>query len=62
MTKINTKGSQTKMIQFLAGGVILILGVTLILVWWADVVSLFKGALGIGLALGGLVMLYMVNK
>lgn len=51
-----------KTIQFLIGGFILVLGITLILLWWPAVVGLFKGALGLGLALAGLVMLYMADK
>ena len=44
------------------GGTLLVLGMTLVIVWWADVVSVFRGFLGIFLALGGLIVLYMVKE
>ena len=46
----------------LLGCFILILGITLILKWWGDVVTIFKGLLGIGLALAGLLVLYSLKK
>jgi hypothetical protein len=46
----------------MVGMFVLVLGITLILVWWEDVVSLFKGAIGVILALAGLVTLYAVSK
>jgi hypothetical protein len=49
-------------IRFLVGVVVLLGGVTLILAWWPDVVSLFRGFLGIALALAGLLILYSVKK
>jgi hypothetical protein len=51
-----------KFILFLTGFFVLILGVTLILVWRGDAVILFRGAVGVILALAGLLMLYAVNK
>jgi len=39
------------------GGACLVLGVSLVFVWWPDVVALFKGGLGMGLALAGLIIL-----
>lgn len=47
---------------FIAGFCILILGVGLILIWWPEVVNLFKGATGIILALTGLIVLYTVKR
>lgn len=46
----------------LIGTCILIVGVTLILTWWVDVVSLFKAASGIVLAVGGMGVLYFLSK
>ncbi|HPB68645.1 MAG TPA: hypothetical protein PLT76_02915 [Candidatus Omnitrophota bacterium] len=47
---------------FACGFTVLIAGIAMILVWWQDVVSLFKGAIGMGVALGGLLLLYMVKE
>ena len=51
-----------RFVLFAAGFFVLVLGMTLVLAWWGDVVVLFKGAAGIILALAGLFMLYAVNK
>ena len=40
----------------------LVLGITLTLSWWADVVVLFKGASGIALALIGIFGLFLLRK
>lgn len=44
------------------GTVLLIGGITLVLIWWPDVVSLFRGFVGMALALAGLVVLYMIKE
>jgi len=62
MGKVNQKKAYKKFILFVVGFFVLILGITLILVWWSNVVVLFKGAVGIILALAGLFMLYVVSK
>ena len=62
MAKDDQKNTYKKFILFLAGVFVLILGVTLILVWWKDVVALLKGAAGVLLALAGLFTLYALNK
>jgi len=62
MVKDDQKSSYKKFILFLGGFFVLILGITLTLLWWKDVVALFKGATGIILALAGLFALYAVNK
>ena len=41
---------------------LLVLGITLTLSWWADVVVLFKGAAGIVLALAGIFGLFLLRK
>ena len=41
---------------------ILVLGITLTLSWWVDVVVLFKGAIGIMLALLGILGLFLLRK
>ena len=46
--------------RIFAGGIaVLIVGVWMILGWWPDVVSFFKGFLGIAIAVGGLLMMYV---
>ena len=46
----------------LVGGVVsLVLGIALILAWWPHVVSLFKGVIGIVLALAGMILLYIMR-
>lgn len=62
MAKDNQKNTYKKFVMYIVGFFILILGITLILTWWADVVILLKGAIGIILAMAGLLMLYTLNK
>jgi len=62
MAKDHQKSTYKKFVMFLIGFFILILGITLILAWWVDVVALFKGAIGTILALAGLLTLYTLNK
>ena len=45
----------------MAGAFVLILGIALILSWWTYVVVVFRGIVGIGLALIGLLLLYMAK-
>ena len=51
-----------KLILYLAGSVILVLGIALILRWWVDVVVLFRAGIGMALALAGLLILYSLNR
>lgn len=51
-----------KSLYAIAGIPLLIVGITLILVWWVDVVSIFRGGIGLALALAGLLVLYSANK
>jgi len=62
MTDKQGKPPYKKFVLFAVGFFVLILGVTLILVWWMDVAVLFRGATGIILALAGLLTLYALNK
>jgi uncharacterized membrane protein YqgA involved in biofilm formation len=62
MAKDGQRNTYKKFLMLVVGFFILILGVTLILAWWQDVVILFKGAIGMILALGGLLTLYTLNK
>lgn len=49
------------LLQSLMGIVLLVFGITFILVWWGDVVGLFRGALGIALGLARLLTLYFLT-
>jgi len=51
-----------KLILYLAGSIILVLGIALILRWWVDVVVLFRAGIGMALALAGLLILYSLNR
>ena len=57
----NDKSYKT-FVLFVIGSFLVVLGTTLILIWWKDVVSLFKGALGIIFALAGLIVFYYLRK
>ena len=56
------KNSYQKSVQSLVGILLLVLGMTLILLWWRDVVSLFRAGLALMAALGGLVILYSLSQ
>lgn len=51
-----------KLILYLAGSVILVLGTALVLRFWTDVVSLFRSVIGMALALAGLLILYSLGR
>ena len=51
-----------KFLLFIGGSVCLVTGITLVLLWWPDIVSLFKAAGALFLALGGLILLYMIKE
>ena len=59
---IDKRIKESKLALFLSGGMFLVLGLTLVLIWWHDVVSLFRGFIGVLIALGGLMILYMVKE
>ena len=59
---IDKKIKESKLALFLLGGMFLVLGITLVLVWRQDVASLFRGFIGMLIALGGLVILYMMRE
>lgn len=50
-----------KFLIMLVGTFLLISGVTIILYWWLEVVILFRGLIGIILAIAGLVILYFLT-
>jgi uncharacterized membrane protein len=45
-----------------AGAVMLVLGVSLILAWWPDVIAFVRGMIGMVLAVGGLLILYFIKR
>lgn len=47
---------------FVVGFFLLVLGITLILSYWSQVVIFFKGIIGFILAMAGLLVLYTLNK
>ena len=58
---VEKKKRSKKVILLTVGTVLLVLGITLVLVWWSDVVLLFRSLSGMVLALVGLLVLYMVK-
>lgn len=54
------KASKAALLFF--GLAFMILGIVLVLVWWQDVVIVFRGFIGVIIALGGLLVLYMVKE
>ena len=62
MEKDDQKNRYKKFVLFVAGFFVLVLGITLILVCWKDVVAFFRGVSGMAFALAGLFMLYAVGK
>ena len=47
---IDKKIKSSKALLAVCGGVVLVFGITLVLVWWQDVASLFRGFIGMALA------------
>jgi len=62
MTENKQNKAYKKFLLFLVGVFLLVLGITLILFWWDEVVALFQGALGLVIALSGMVILYYLKK
>ncbi len=53
---------RSKPVLFILGMVLMIVGITLVLVWWKDVTVLFRGRIGVFTALAGLVILSMMRE
>jgi hypothetical protein len=51
-----------KTILYILGSFLLVLGIAFVLAWWPDVVVLFRGGIGMAMALGGLLILYSLNQ
>lgn len=56
------KFQDKKYLKFLAGCFAVVIGVTLILVWFDDLAVLIRGSIGFIIALGGLLVLYSLKK
>jgi len=48
-----------KFLLFVAGAGLLVLGIVLVLVWWPQVVTLFRGVAGMSLAVIGMLILFL---
>ncbi len=60
--KPNPAFSWSKAARFLVGMLVLIAGLALVLLWWNDVMVVFRGFIGVLLALGGVLILYLMQK
>ena len=60
--QMKMKARFPKLILYLAGSVILVLGIALILRFWADAVLVFRAGVGMVLALAGLLILYSLGR
>ncbi len=59
---LDKKIKSSKPALLILGSVVLIAGMTMVLVWWKDVVALWRGFSGMAVALIGLLLLYMVKE
>ena len=59
---MSKKNPLKEIVGFPLGSILLILGVCLILVWWRDLVVIFRGVIGIMIALAGLFILYIIGQ
>ena len=59
---MSKKSSLKEIVGFPLGSILLIAGVCLILVWWRDLVVIFRGVIGIIIAIAGLFILYMIGQ
>ena len=51
-----------KVSLFIAGLAVLTVGIALILLWWGDLVVVFRGVIGVAIALAALVMLFLASQ
>ena len=61
MTTRKEKKFSKKITTLVAGSGLLVVGITLILSEWSYVVVIFKGAIGMALALAGLLVLMLIK-
>ena len=62
MSEQSQKDQYKRFLLVAIGCFILVLGMSLILRYWAELIIFAKGVSGMVLAVGGLVMLYGLNK
>lgn len=62
MSEKKSANTYNKFLYVLSGALMLVVGVTLVLLWWPDVVSIFRGVFGTVLAIAGLAVLYFQGK
>ncbi|MGE0268561.1 MAG: hypothetical protein AB7S78_08925 [Candidatus Omnitrophota bacterium] len=62
MKKAEDKLQDKTYIKFLAGCFAVLVGVTLILVWFDDLATIVRGSIGFIIAVGGLLVLYSLKK
>jgi hypothetical protein len=61
MTEQTPSQSAKALYRSIIGVILLIGGVTCILMWWSAVMICLKALLGLGLAIGGLLVLYSIR-
>ena len=61
MTEATDKKIIKKIVFVVTGSALLIIGITLILTQWDYVTAIFKGAIGMVLALAGLLVLMLIK-
>ena len=59
---MSKKNLWKELIGFPLGCILLVTGVVLILLWWKDLVVIFRGVIGFIIALAGLFILYMIGQ
>ena len=62
MNEKNDEKGYKRFVFSILGALMVVVGITLVLIFWSDVVSLFKGISGMIIAIAGLTMLYFLSK
>ncbi len=57
----NKKRSNNYVLVVLGVGM-LVAGIVMVLTWWPDVIRLFRGFIGMAMAVAGLVVLYLIKE
>lgn len=59
---MNEDFNRKKTLRVISGIVLIIIGVTMVLIWWNDILNFLKAVLALGLAIGGLLVLYSLGS
>lgn len=59
---MSKKNGMKEIVGFPLGCILLVLGISLILLWWSDLVIIFRGIIGFIIALSGLFILYVIGQ